>query len=266
MTYETILYDVAEGVATITLNRPESYNAMTSQMYLELLDALKQVSRDSAVRAIVLTGSGKGFCSGADLVEMQGKLSENIAIGDVLRSGLNRIVLAIHQQEKPVICALNGVAAGAGTGLALACDLRFMSEDASFVFASFVNIGLMPDAGTTYFLPRLVGASKAFELSVLADGKNRISAQQAVGLGIASAVVMREDLMEHTYEVAQKMAKMASKAIGLTKRAIAKSMSQTLEEQLENEAQLQTIASRTSDFQEGVMAFIEKRQANFKGE
>jgi 2-(1,2-epoxy-1,2-dihydrophenyl)acetyl-CoA isomerase len=266
MTYETILYDVAEGVATITLNRPESYNAMNSQMYHELLDTLKQVSDDNAVRAVVLTGAGKGFCSGADLIEMQGKLGENIAIGDVLRGGLNRIVLGIHQLEKPVICAVNGVAAGAGTGLALACDLRFMSEDASFVFASFVNIGLMPDAGTTYFLPRLVGASKAFELSVLADGKNRISSQQAVGLGIASASVMREDLMAHTYEVAHKMAKMASKAIALTKQAIAESLSQTLEEQLETEAQLQTIASHTSDFQEGVMAFIQKREANFKGE
>ncbi|MDQ7024613.1 MAG: enoyl-CoA hydratase-related protein [Anaerolineae bacterium] len=266
MAYETILYDVAAGVATITLNRPDSYNALTTQMYRDLLDALKQVKRDKGVRAVVITGAGKGFCSGADLTEVQGQLGQDLAIGDVLRSGLNRIAMSIHQLEKPVICAVNGVAAGAGTGLALACDMRIVSENSSFVFAAFVNIGLMPDAGATYFLPRLVGAAKAFELCVLADGQNRVTAQQAVELGIANQQVSHDDLMNETQAIAQKMATMASKAIGLTKRAMAKSLNQTLAEQLETEAQLQTIASHTSDFQEGVLAFIEKREANFKGE
>lgn len=266
MPYETILYDAADGVATITLNRPDSYNAMTAQMYEDLLDAFKQISRDNAVRVVVLTGAGKGFCSGADLMQMQGQLQSNIEIGDVLRQGLNRIALTIHQLEKPVIGAINGVAAGAGTGLALACDMRIMSDSANFVFAAFVNIGLMPDAGSTYFLPRLVGMPKAFELCVLADGKNRVSAEESHRLGIANRVVAADILMAETLAVAQKMAKMATRAIALTKRAISKSLSQSLEAQLETEAQLQTVASRTRDFQEGVMAFVEKREAQFKGE
>ena len=265
MSYETILFDVADGVATITLNRPDSYNAMTTQMYKELLDALKQVKRNNEIRVLVITGAGKGFCSGADLTEMQSGVAD-VEIGDILREGLNRIAMSIHTLEKPAICAVNGVAAGAGTGLALACDMRIVSEDASFVFAAFVNIGLIPDAGTTYFLPRLVGSSRAFELAVLADGHNRVSAQQAVGLGIANRHVMHENLQQETQELAQQLAKMATKAIGLTKRVIAKSFTNTLEEQLEVEAQHQTVASRTQDFSEGVAAFIEKRPAQFNGE
>ena len=257
MSYETILFDVAGGVATITLNRPDNYNAMTTQMYKDLLDALKKVQRDKTVRVLVITGTGKGFCSGADLTEMQSGVAD-VEIGDVLRDGLNKIAMMIHTLEKPVICAVNGVAAGAGTGLALACDMRIVSEDASFVFAAFVNIGLIPDAGSTYFLPRMVGSARAFELAVLADGKNRISAQQAVGLGIANRHVMAGNLMTETQALAQKMAKMATKAISLTKRVLAKSYTNTLEEQLEVEAQHQNIASKTSDFSEGVAAFIEK--------
>jgi 2-(1,2-epoxy-1,2-dihydrophenyl)acetyl-CoA isomerase len=238
---------------------------MTARMYSELLDVLKQIKRDDNIRVVVITGAGKGFCSGADLTEMQGRLGQ-VEIGDVLREGLNRIAMGIHQLEKPVIAAINGVAAGAGTGLALACDMRVVSEDASFVFAAFINIGLIPDAGSTYFLPRIVGAAKAFELVVLADGKNRISAQQAVGLGLANRHVTPEDLMPEAMGLAHKLANMATRAIGLTKRAIAKSHAQTLPEQLETEAQLQTAASRTNDFQEGVMAFIQKREAQFTGE
>lgn len=265
MAYETILYDVADGVATITLNRPDAYNALNTQMYKDLRDALKQIKRDKAIRAVVITGTGKGFCSGADLTEMQGGIS-SVSIGDVLRDGLHHIITGIRRLEKPVICAINGVAAGAGASLALACDLRIASDKASFVFAAFVNIGLIPDAGSTHFLPQLVGTAKAFELVMLADAQNRVDAEQALELGVVTRVVAHDDLMSETHALANKMANMATKAVGMAKRAIYKSSERSLEEQLEAEAQLQTIATRTQDFQEGVMAFLEKREANFKGE
>lgn len=265
MAYETILYDVSNGVATITLNRPDAYNALTMQMYTELVDVLKQIKRNVDVRAVVLTGAGKGFCSGADLVEVQANMA-TLEIGDILRDGLHHVITGIRRLEKPVICAINGVAAGAGASLALACDLRIVSEKASFVFAAFVNIGLIPDAGSTHFLPQLVGASKAFELAMLADSNNRVTAEQALNLGLITRVVPHDDLMSETGVLADKMALMATKAVGLAKRAIYKSSERSMEDQLEAEAQLQTIATRTHDFQEGVMAFIEKRQPQFKGE
>lgn len=266
MSYETILFDINDGVATITLNRPDSYNALTQEMYKELTHAFKQVSRNKEVRAVLLTGAGKGFCSGADLVSMQGVFSQEVSIGDVLRDGLHHVILGIRRLEKPVICAINGVAAGAGASIALATDLRIASDKASFVFAAFVNIGLIPDAGSTHFLPQLVGPAKAFELAMLADSKNRVSPAQAQNLGIVTKVVTHDDLMNEARDLATKMAIMPTKAIGLAKRAIYKSSENGLFDQLEMEAQMQTIASRTHDFQEGVTAFIEKRDANFKGE
>lgn len=265
MSYETILFDVNDGVASITLNRPDVYNALTAQVYKEISHALKQVKRDKEIRAMLFTGAGKGFCSGADLTEVQSNL-EDIAIGDYLRSGLNQIVTSFRTLEKPIICALNGVAAGAGASLALATDIRIASEKSSFVFAAFINIGLIPDAGGTYFLSELVGPAKAFELAMLADGKNRVSAEQAQNLGLVTRVVAHDDLMNEANALANKMANMPTKAIGLAKRAIYKAPERGLDGQLETEAQLQTIASRTHDFQEGVTAFIEKREPNFKGE
>jgi 2-(1,2-epoxy-1,2-dihydrophenyl)acetyl-CoA isomerase len=264
MSYETILFEVNDGVASITLNRPDAYNALTVPMYTEILDALKQVSRDKTVRAMLLTGSGKGFCSGADLLEVQNNL-ESLAIGDYLRTGLNQIVTGFRNLEKPIICALNGVAAGAGASLALATDIRIASEKASFVFAAFVNIGLIPDAGGTYFLPELVGPAKAFELAMLADGQNRVGPEQAQSLGLVTRITAHDDLMNEANALANKLANMPTKAIGLAKRAIYKASERSLDGQLETEAQLQTIASRSYDFQEGVAAFVEKREPNFKG-
>jgi 2-(1,2-epoxy-1,2-dihydrophenyl)acetyl-CoA isomerase len=266
MPYETILLEINNGVATITLNRPDSYNALTTQMYKELTDAFKQISRNKEVRAVLLTGAGKGFCSGADLNDMQGIFSQEAQIGDVLRDGLHHVITGIRRLEKPVICAINGVAAGAGASIALATDLRVASDKASFVFAAFINIGLIPDAGSTHFLPQLVGPAKAFELAMLADSENRVSPEVAQNLGIVTKVVAHDELMNEASALANKMANMPTRAIGLAKRAIYKSSQNGLDAQLEMEAQMQTIASRTSDFQEGVMAFVEKRPANFKGE
>ncbi|MEO1286314.1 MAG: enoyl-CoA hydratase-related protein [Chloroflexota bacterium] len=263
--YETILFDIDDGLTTITLNRPEKYNALTVQMYHDLLDALKQCARNHDIRAVIITGAGKAFSTGADLLEMQSMMS-TLDIGEALRQGLNRIVLAIRQLEKPVVAVINGVVAGAGGGIMLACDMRFASDQASFVFAAFSNIGIIPDAGTTYFLPELVGVSKALELSLFANGKNPVSADEALQLGIINRVIPHDDLAEQTQAIGKQLASMATVAVGLTKRAMYKATERSLAEAVENEAQLQTITFKTQDFQEGVMAFIQKREPNFKGE
>lgn len=265
MTYETILYDVSEGVATLTLNRPDSYNALTMGMYKEMQHALKQIQRDKAVRAVVLTGAGKGFCSGADLMELSEHLGE-VNVGDVLRAGLNRIAVSLRQLEKPVICALNGVAAGAGTGLALACDFRFASDKATFVFAAFTQIGIIPDAGVTYYLPQMVGVSKALELALTTDAQNRLTAAAAHDIGIVNHVIEHDALMDEVNAFAAQLAQKATVAVGLTKRAMYKAAERNLADALENEAQLQTVTFQTRDFQEGVAAFIEKRAPEFTGE
>ena len=265
MAYETILFEIEEGVATITLNRPEKYNALNVQMYGEIQDALKQCTRNQEIRAVIITGAGKAFSSGADLVELQSQLG-TFDISDVLRQGLNRIVISIRELEKPVVAVINGVVAGAGGGLALACDMRIASDKASFVFAAFSSIGIIPDAGTTYFLPQLVGVSKALELSLFADGQNRVSAEEALTLGIVNRVIADEDLAQETQAIGSKLANMATKAVGLTKRAMLKASERSLADALETEAQLQSVTFKTQDFQEGVMAFIQKRPAEFKGE
>lgn len=264
MTYETILYAVSDAMATITLNRPDKYNALNHQMEQELIHVFKQIARDETIRCVILTGAGKGFCSGADLTAID-LTDANFDIGDHLRDGLNRVALAIRALELPVICAINGVAAGAGTGLALACDFRIASYDASFVFAAFVNIGLVPDTGITYFLPKLVGTSKALELALTADARNKVSAEYAHELGIVNHLAPHDDLMDEAHKLAGRLARMATTAVGLTKRAIYRADVQDLAASLETEAQLQTITFRTDDFKEGVTAFIEKRAPQFTG-
>ncbi|MGJ3238477.1 MAG: enoyl-CoA hydratase/isomerase family protein [Anaerolineae bacterium] len=265
MAYQTLLFDVSDGLAKITLNRPEKYNALTVKMYGELLTVFKQCARDRAIRAVLLTGAGKAFSTGADLLELQSQLAD-IDISEALRQGLNQIVLAIRQLEKPVVAVINGVVAGAGGGIALACDMRITSDQASFVFAAFSNIGIIPDAGTTYFLPQLVGVSKALELCLLADGENRISPEEALQLGIVNHVVPHAELMTNARAIGEQMAQMATVAVGLTKRAMYKSVERSLSQALETEAQLQSVTFQTHDFQEGVMAFIQKRRPQFKGE
>jgi 2-(1,2-epoxy-1,2-dihydrophenyl)acetyl-CoA isomerase len=264
MAYESILYEKDGGVLTITLNRPDKLNALTDQMLGELNDAFKTSDRDDVVRVIVLTGAGRGFCPGQDLGEAQQRGGEDghISFGEHLRATYNPLISRMRGHSKPIIAAINGVAAGAGMSLAMACDLRIAAESASFLQA-FVKIGLIPDSGSTWMLPRLVGRTKALELML--TGK-KISAQEALDIGLVNSVVPDADLMLSVGEMASGFATAPTKAIGYIKRAVEFATTSTLEAALENEADFQELAGRTRDYQEGVAAFLEKRLVHFKGQ
>lgn len=263
MGYETIRWEVSDGVATLTLNRPEVLNAITEQMLAELADAMKQAERDAAIRAIVLTGAGRGFCAGQDLQTIKEAYTDGgaPAFGDILRKQYNPLILRMRNLEKPILAAVNGVAAGAGCSLALACDLIFASETASFIQA-FVRVGLVPDSGGLFFLPRLVGLARAMELCL---GGETVSARDAERIGLVNRVVPQEDLLKTAREWALRLAQGPGKAIGLIKRGLNRSVGSDLESMLEVEAQLQEIAGRTQDHREGVLAFLEKRAPHFRG-
>ncbi len=258
MSYETILYDKTNGVATVTLNRPQALNAFTPQMNSEVTAALKEAERDEEVRCVVLTGAGRAFCSGQDL---KGRTHEQRgSLGQSLRERYNPIILRIRKMEKVVLAAVNGIAAGAGCNLALSCDLRIASEGTRFVQA-FVRVGLAPDCGGSFFLPRLIGLSKAMELLLLGEP---VDAQQALNLGLVAKVVPTGEFAEATRQMAEQIAR-GPRSVGLIKRAVNRSLSADLESQLEYEAQLQEIAGRSTDFDEGVQAFLEKRTPVFTG-
>ena len=263
MSYETIRAERANRVLTITLDRPQAYNAFTPTMGRELVDAFKGARRDPDVRAVVITGAGKAFCSGQDLGMTDELLpaDRRPALGDLLRRCYNGLVLEMRRLDKPIVASINGVAAGAGMSLALACDLRIASESASFVQA-FVNIGLVPDCGSLYFLPRIVGLAKALELCMLGE---RIDAQEALRIGLVSQVVAADELAGVTVELAARLANGAGVALGFTKRGLNRALEIDLDAKLEQEALLQEMAGRTSDFREGVTAFKEKRPARFSG-
>ncbi|MGH2536663.1 MAG: enoyl-CoA hydratase-related protein [Candidatus Promineifilaceae bacterium] len=260
MNHQHILYQVEEGVATLTLNRPESLNAFNDAMIAETAEALRGAAREAAVRSLVLTGSGRAFSSGQDLKEVQAR-GEAFSIGDHLRAGYNRLVSAIVSLEKPVIAAVNGVAAGAGCGLALAADLRIASDRAVFIQA-FSRVGLIPDSGSTWTLPRLIGYARAFEMAITGD---KVSAEQALAWGLVNQIVPHDQLGEVVTAWALQLASGPTLAYGLTKRAMRRAATSSLEEALAYEAQLQEIAGRSADSREGVRAFVEKREAVFRG-
>jgi 2-(1,2-epoxy-1,2-dihydrophenyl)acetyl-CoA isomerase len=244
------------AVQTITLNRPEKMNAFTRGLHGELRDALKQ-ARDPEVRAVVITGAGRAFCAGQDLTEF----GETGDIGASLRETYHPNILAIRALEKPVIAAVNGACAGAGLSLACACDIRIAADSAAFV-PGFIGIGLIPDAGGTFFIHRLLGASRAFEWM---SSNRRLTAAEAHAWGLVSEVVEADALPLRAAELASTYAELPTRGIGMTKRLFDHADTATLEEQLEMESQLQAAAARSDDFREGVSAFLEKRPPKFTG-
>jgi 2-(1,2-epoxy-1,2-dihydrophenyl)acetyl-CoA isomerase len=245
------------AVMTITLNRPDVLNAFNAAMHAGLAAALKE-ARDAEVRAVVVTGAGRGFCVGQDLTEFRESTGD---ISDRLRGTYHPNVRAVRALEKPVIAAVNGPAAGAGLSFACACDLRLAADSASFVPA-FIGIGLVPDSGGSYFIVRLLGQARAFEWMT---SNRKLSATEAQAWGLVSEVVEAESLAARAAELAASYAAAPTRAIGMTKRLFEHAATATLEEQLELEAQLQSAATRTEDFREGVDAFLEKRPPRFSG-
>jgi 2-(1,2-epoxy-1,2-dihydrophenyl)acetyl-CoA isomerase len=258
MAYQFLKYDVQQGVARITLNRPEVYNALNDEITFELQDAWKAVAKDENARVVVLTGEGKAFCSGQDL---KAAPSSKRSFLDSLHKRYNPIIRAMRNLPKPVICRLNGVGAGAGCSLALACDVIIASEEATLIEV-FINIGLVPDSGSSYFLPRLVGMAKAFELCAMG---RKIKAEEALTLGLVNKVVPAAELDAAVKEYSDHFAKAPTKAIGIIKKMLAKSATSTLDEMLDYEAYCQETAGLSQDHQEGVYAFLEKRKPNFIG-
>ncbi len=257
---DTVLQERSEGVLTLTLNRPDALNAFTVEMKEALLASLKDAARDREVRVLVLTGAGRAFSAGQDLKERQGPDVNDL--GTELRTRYNPIILAMRRLEKPIIGAINGVAAGAGISVALACDIVIASEKASFIEA-FTRVGLVPDTGSSWFLPRLVGYARAAEMMFSADPVDATTAER---IGLVNRVVAAEDLASEASAMAVKLAQSAPLALALAKRALNRALDTSLEEALDFEAQLQSVAGRSNDHREGVTAFVEKRPANFTGE
>ena len=262
--HQSISVDTTDGVCTITLSRPDVLNAFNDALTTELAEALKVAERDPAARVIIITGAGRAFSSGQDLADLKKKYVPGHVphLGDDLRRRYNPIITRIREMEKPVIAAVNGVAAGAGCSLALACDLRIASQEASFIEV-FINVGLIPDSGSTFMLPRLVGLGRAMELCCTGQ---KIAADEAERLGLVNRVVTAEHLIAETTALAKKLASLPTRGIALTKRLLNQSFDNDLAQQLEAEAFAQETAGQMRDHFEGVTAFIEKRKPNFTGQ
>lgn len=257
---DALLFNITDGIGKITLHRPSAYNSITKELAEAFQSALDQCTADETIRAVVITGAGKAFCAGQDLVEVT---TQEIMPGfrTLLEKHYAPIIIKIRALEKPVIAAVNGVAAGAGANIALACDIVVASEKASFIQA-FSGIGLIPDSAGTFFLPRLIGFQKAVAISMLGD---KISAKEAEQMGMIYKSYPMEEFQDRVDVLAKKLAQMPTRGLALTKKAFSSSLNNTLETQIavENEAQIE--ASETEDYAEGVSAFLEKRKPNFKG-
>ncbi|MDY7117864.1 2-(1,2-epoxy-1,2-dihydrophenyl)acetyl-CoA isomerase PaaG [Halomonas sp. SSL-5] len=263
MSEAPLLYSVEDGVARITLNRPDNLNSFNAELHAEMRHALKAARQDNSVRALLLTGNGRGFCAGQDLSDRNvAPGAEAPDLGESLEKRYNPMLRTIRDLPFPVICAVNGVAAGAGANIAMACDIVLAARSASFIQA-FCKIGLVPDSGGTWSLPRLVGMARAKGLAMLGD---KLSAEQAEQWGMIWKVVDDESLQDEALTLARHLANQPTRGLALIKRALHASADNTFDAQLDLERDLQRLAGRTDDYREGVAAFMDKRQPSFKGE
>jgi len=255
-----VLYEKIGSTALVTLNRPDVFNAFNDAQSYELQSVFKAIKRDKEIRVVVLTGAGKAFCSGQDLKAIAN--SKNRSLSDSLYKRYNPIIKAMRELPKPIICKLNGVAAGAGASLALACDFIVAHEKASLIEV-FVNVGLVPDSGSSYFLPKAISPARAFEMATMAP---KIKAQQALEWGLINRVCNDENFDSTISEIAEYYSKAPTKSIGMIKKMLNKAQHSDLDTMLQYEAFCQEIAGKSADYKEGVAAFNEKRKPNFKGE
>jgi 2-(1,2-epoxy-1,2-dihydrophenyl)acetyl-CoA isomerase len=258
----TLLIDQQDAVARITLNRPDVLNSFNRAMAHELRDELARIAKDKSVRAVLLTGTGRGFCAGQDLAEAMPKDGVMPDLGDFVHETWNPLVLGIRTLEKPVVCAVNGTAAGAGANLAFACDIVFAAREVNFI-QSFAKIGVIPDTGGTFILPRLIGLQRATVLTMLAD---KLPAEQAQAWGLIHKVCDAATLQDEAFACAKHLATQPTRALGLIKRGFNRSLGVDLAGQLKYEEELQREAGKTADYAEGVKAFLEKRKPNFTGQ
>ena len=262
MSYETIRYEVKEGIATLTLDRPEVFNSLNELMHKELKEVLGKVKKDKTIRVFIITGEGRAFCAGQDLNDRSVNSSdEKLDLGASIEKKYNPLIKSIYNLEVPVICKINGVAAGAGVGIALACDFIISVDTASFIQA-FCKIGLVPDSGNSFFLPKLIGMARAKELCMLGD---KLSAKTALEYGLIYRVYSKDDIDAEVEKLALHFSKAPTYGLSLIKKALNESFDNTLNEQLELEKNLQRMAGHSSDYKEGVAAFLQKRTPEFKG-
>jgi 2-(1,2-epoxy-1,2-dihydrophenyl)acetyl-CoA isomerase len=260
MSKKLVKTTIQDAILTITLDRPDKLNSFIEPMAKQLQEELTNATRNEDIRCVLLMAKGKAFCAGQDLPEVVGK-GDDYELGETVRKSYNPIINGIRELDKPVVCAVNGTAAGAGANIALACDLVLASTEAVFV-QSFSKIGLIPDSGGTFFLPRLVGLQRANAMYLLDE---KITPEKAEEIGLIYKAVEAAQLMDEALSICQKLAKMPTKGFALYKEAINQSLSNNLDEHLELEAELQTEAGKTKDYREGVQAFLEKRKPEFEG-